>query len=141
MEISQIDIHELLPQQEPFVMISRLTKNDETHTTSELDIRKENLFVDDDRFSSPGLIEHIAQTCAARLGYQNRYVLNRPVQLGFIGAVRNFEVTRLPHVGQTIETRIEPMGEILGMTLVRGTVSCEGEAIATTELKIAIQEN
>lgn len=138
--LHQIDVHELLPQQEPFVMVSRLTENDTTHTTSELDILPSNLFVDDDHFTAPGLIEHIAQTCAARLGYVNKYVLHRPVQLGFIGAVRQFEVFRLPHTGQTIQTRIEVMGEVLGMTLVSSTTRCEGEVVATTELKIAIQD-
>ena len=36
--LRQIDVHELLPQQEPFVMIGRLTHFDEVRTVSETTI-------------------------------------------------------------------------------------------------------
>ena len=54
--LRQIDVHELLPQQEPFVMIGTLTHFDETRTVSETTIAADNIFVDDGRFSASGLI-------------------------------------------------------------------------------------
>lgn len=138
-QLSQIDIHELLPQQEPFVMIGKLTHFDQTLTVTETLVQEENIFVDGGRFSAAGLMENIAQTCAARIGYANKYILKKDIQLGFIGAVRNFEVKALPKVGDTIVTRVEVKEEIFGMTLAYATIECDGEVLVSTEMKIAIK--
>lgn len=138
--LAAIDIHELLPQQEPFVMVDRLTAFDEKLTVTETDISEGNIFVDNGRLSASGLIENIAQTCAARIGYVNKYILKKGVQIGFIGAIRNLEVESLPQVGETVETRVEVIEEVFGMTLANATVRCGGETIATTEMKIAVKE-
>lgn len=138
-QLRQIDIHELLPQQEPFVMIGKLTHFDQTLTVTETLVQEENIFVDGGRFSAAGLMENIAQTCAARIGYANKYILKKDIQLGFIGAVRNFEVKALPKVGDIIVTRVEVKEEIFGMTLAYATIECDGEVLVSTEMKIAIK--
>lgn len=138
-QLRQIDIHELLPQQEPFVMIGKLIHFDQTLTVTETLVQEENIFVDDGRFSAAGLMENIAQTCAARIGYANKYILKKDIQLGFIGAVRNFEVKALPKVGDIIVTRVEVKEEIFGMTLAYATIECDGEMLVSTEMKIAIK--
>ena len=86
--LRQIDIHELLPQQEPFVMIGTLTCFDEVRTVTETTIAADNIFVDDGRFSASGLIENVAQTCAARIGFLNKYILGNGITIGVIVAVR-----------------------------------------------------
>lgn len=138
-QLRQIDIHELLPQQEPFVMIGKLIHFDQTLTVTETLVQEENIFVDGGRFSAAGLMENIAQTCAARIGYANKYILKKDIQLGFIGAVRNFEVKALPKVGDTIVTHVEVKEEIFGMTLAYATIECDGEVLVSTEMKIAIK--
>jgi 3-hydroxymyristoyl/3-hydroxydecanoyl-(acyl carrier protein) dehydratase len=47
MELEKIDIHELLPQQEPFVMVDTLTFFDEKETSTTFTIREDNIFVED----------------------------------------------------------------------------------------------
>ena len=138
-QLRQIDIHELLPQQEPFVMIGKLIHFDQNMTVTETLVQEENIFVDGGRFSAAGLMENIAQTCAARIGYANKYILKKDIQLGFIGAVRNFEVKALPKVGDTLVTRVEVKEEIFGMTLAYATIECDGEVLVSTEMKIAIK--
>lgn len=138
-QLRQIDIHELLPQQEPFVMIGKLIHFDQNMTVTETLVQEENIFVDGGQFSAAGLMENIAQTCAARIGYANKYILKKGIQLGFIGAVRNFEVKALPKVGDTIVTRVEVKEEIFGMTLAYATIECDGEVLVSTEMKIAIK--
>lgn len=138
--LRQIDIHELLPQQEPFVMIGRLTHFDRVFTVTETVVDEQNMFVEDGRFSATGLMENIAQTCAARIGYVNKYILKKGIQLGFIGAVRNFEVLDLPQVGEMITTTVEVKEEIFGMTLASATVTCNGKTLVQTEMKIAVKE-
>lgn len=137
--LRRIDIHTLLPQQEPFVMVGCLIQIDEKSFATETVVKAENIFVDDGRLSASGLIENIAQTCAARIGFVNKYILKKGIQIGFIGAVRNLEVVKLPKVGQTITTKVEVVEEVFGMTLANATVTCEGETLVTTEMKIAVK--
>ena len=132
-----IDILELLPQRPPFVMVDHLVDYSETQTTCELTIRKDNVFCENGEFAAAGLIEHIAQTCAARLGYYNKYVLKVGVRLGFIGEVKDLEIVRLPRESETLSTTIVVMQEIFDVTLVNAEVRVGTEVIATTRLKIA----
>ena len=137
--LRSIDIHELLPQQEPFVMVNRLTHVDDVRTVSETLIREDNIFVDGGRFSASGLVENIAQTCAARIGFVNKYIYRRDIQVGVIGAVKNLQVLALPKAGQTIVTTVDVIQELFGMTLASATVACEGETLVTTQIKIAVR--
>lgn len=121
-------------------MVGSLVHIDEKCFATETLVKAGNIFVDDDRFSASGLIENIAQTCAARIGFVNKYILKKGIQLGFIGAVRNLEILALPRTGQTIRTTVEVVEEVFGMTLAHATVTCDGETLVTTEMKIALKE-
>lgn len=138
--LRSIDIHELLPQQEPFVMVSRLVHFDAVRTICEMDIKADNIFVEDGCFSVSGMIENIAQTCAARIGYVNKYIVKKAVQTGFVGAIRNLEVMGLPEVGQQIETIVDVIEEVFGMTLVSAVIKQGNRTLVTTEMKIALKE-
>ena len=138
--LRQIDIHTLLPQQEPFVMIGSLTYFDERRTITETTIKEDNIFVDDGLFSASGLIENIAQTCAARIGFVNKYILKKGIQIGFIGAIRNLELFRLPQAGETITTTMDIVDEVFGMILAQARVTCGEETLVSTEIKIALKE-
>lgn len=138
--LRSIDIHELLPQQEPFVMIGALIHYDEIDTITETAVKEENIFVTGGEFSAAGVMENIAQTCAARIGYINKYILLKGIQVGYIGDIRKFEVHRLPKVGETIRTAIHVMGEVGGLTLAKATVSVGEELLITTEVKIAVKD-
>lgn len=139
-----IDVHTILPQQEPFVMIGVLTHFEMNTTTTETEIKATNIFVDDGKFSASGIMENIAQTCAAREGFYNKYILHKDVQIGFIGAVRDYKILALPPVGLTITTRIDILEEVFGMTLARAMVTfVQGEdtvVAATAEVKLAVRE-
>ena len=138
--LRQIDVHELLPQQEPFVMIGKLVCFDQTLTVTEMIVEDDNIFVEDGYMSAPGLMENVAQTCAARIGYVNKYILKKGIQIGFIGAVRNFEIKQLPAVGEVLVTRVVVKEEIFGMTLAEAVIECNGKVLASTEIKIAVKD-
>ena len=114
-----------------------MTDYSETQSSCDLTIRPDNVFCENGAFASSGLIEHIAQTCAARLGYYNKYVLKTGVRLGFIGEVKDLDIVRLPREGETIETTIVVVQEIFDVTLVTAEVRVGTEVVATTRLKIA----
>ncbi|MBO4596498.1 MAG: pseudouridylate synthase [Bacteroidaceae bacterium] len=136
-----IDIHELLPQQEPFVMISSLVRFDMQTTVTETVVSADNLFVEDGVFTAPGIVENIAQTCAARIGYVNKYILKKGIQLGFIGAIRDLKVKDLPKVGERITTSISVIDSVFGMTLVDAVVMNNGAEVASAQMKIAVKES
>ena len=140
MEFEKIDIHELLPQQEPFVMVENLRHFDMEKTITTTEIVSDNIFVENGVFTASGIIENIAQTCAARIGYVNKYILKKGIQLGFIGAIRALNLYRCPKVGEVIETSIVTIEEIFGMTLVTASVKAGDEIIAESEMKIALSE-
>ena len=135
--IDDITLKELIPQRPPFVMIDRLLSCDMVVTTTTLEVREDNLFVANGRFLAEGLMENIAQTCAARMGYIN---LNRgdKVKIGVIGAVSNFEVFRTPKVGEHIVTTIEVEEELFQITLVKAFIKCDDELLAQSNMKIAL---
>ena len=135
-----IDVHDLLPQQEPFVMIGSLVHLDKILTVTETEVQADSIFVDQNHFSASGLMENIAQTCAARIGYINKYILKKGIQLGFIGAVRNFEVISLPEVGDVITTRVEVKEEVFGMTLAEAVIMCGDKVLVTSDMKIAVKQ-
>jgi len=142
--LRSIDVHTILPQQEPFVMIGVLTHFEMDTSTTETTIAASNIFVDDGRFSASGLMENIAQTCAARVGYYNKYVLHKDVQTGFIGAIRDYRILSLPPVGSTITTRVDILEEVFGMTLARAEVTYqqhdETVVAASADIKLAVRE-
>lgn len=137
--LRSIDVHTVLPQQEPFVMIGKLIHFELTTSTTETTIADSNIFVDGGKFSASGMMENIAQTCAARIGFYNKYILKKDVQVGFIGAVRNYVVEELPSVGSTIYTKVDILEEIFGMTLANAEVVCDGRVIATAEIKLSVR--
>lgn len=137
--LRSIDVHAILPQQEPFVMIGTLTSFEMTTSTTETEIKGENIFVDNGTFSASGLMENIAQTCAARIGFYNKYILKKDVQVGFIGAIRNYVVNELPKVGSTIITKVDILEEVFGMTLANAEVRCGDRVLATAEIKLSIR--
>lgn len=133
--IENVSVMELLPQRPPFVMIDRLLSCEETITTTLLEVREENVFVVGNHLSAEGLVENIAQTCAARIGY-----LNDSVKLGVIGAVSNFEVFRTPRLGEHILTTIDVLEEMFNITLVKAVVKCGDEILAQSSMKIALMD-
>lgn len=86
--VSSIDIHTLLPQQEPFVMIDKMEHFDMQSVVTSTTINESNIFVENQHMSASGLTENIAQTCAARIGYINKYILRKAIQIGFVGAIK-----------------------------------------------------
>ena len=137
--LRSIDIHTVLPQQEPFVMVGTMVHFELGTSTTETVISPSNIFVRDGEFTAPGIMENIAQTCASRIGFYNKYILHKDVQIGFIGAIRDYVVNRLPSVGSTIVTTVDVLEEVFGMTLASATVVCEGETVATAQIKLAVK--
>lgn len=135
-----IDVQELLPQQAPFVMIDSLTHFDMTVISTALTIQEDNIFVENGVFTEAGIIESIAQTCAARMGYINKYILKNGIKLGFIGAIKNLVIEKCPQTGDKIAIAVEVKNEIFSVILASATVTCRKDLIASCEMKISLSD-
>jgi 3-hydroxymyristoyl/3-hydroxydecanoyl-(acyl carrier protein) dehydratase len=130
---SVIKILELLPQRPPFIMVEKLLFCDLEKTKTSLSIKNDNIFVENNHFSQSGIIENVAQTCAARLGYLNR---NQPVKIGMIGSINDFEFSGvLPRAGQEIITEINVEAEVGQVILLNASVLCNENIVVTGKMK------
>ena len=144
MRYANINIQELLPQRPPFIMVDALTHFDEVVTRTRLQVRAENIFVEGAELTESGVMENIAQTCAARMGYINKFLKSDSesgkVKIGFIGAIKNLVIENLPTVGDTLNTTIEVVSEIFALTLVNAKVEVGEKLMASCEMKISLTD-
>ena len=137
--LETINVLDLLPQRPPFIMIDRLVFSDEVVTTTKFLVRSDNIFMEGDVLNACALVENIAQTCAARMGYIN-YVNHEKVRIGFIGSVRNLNILRPVRLGELLTTSIEVKEEVMQLTLVEASVKVGDETVVTAEMKIALSD-
>lgn len=128
-----------IPHREPFVMVDNLISATRERFESDFQITADNVLVQDGYFQETGLIEHIAQTCAASFGYLDASEGGEP-KVGFIGAVSKVVVTELPPVGATIRTVVTPLHQLGNIYLVKGESSLDGRILLGCELKIVVSE-
>ena len=140
MGCKEVDIIKIIPQKPPFVMVDKLLYCDHQTTKTALTVRDENIFCENGLLTEAGLIENIAQTCAARMGNLNSESGNNSVKIGFIGVIRNMEFIRLPKVGETLVTQVDLMEEVFQLSLVNATVKIGDEVITSCEMKISISD-
>ena len=135
-----IDAGEILPQREPFVFVDRLVHYDERETVTAFTVPAEHLLVADGYLTAPGILENMAQSSAARIGYLCKFILHVPVRVGYIGAIRKFRVYRLPAVGETLTTTILFREDVFGISLVDAVVRVGEDLIAEASLKTTLGE-
>ena len=134
--ISQENILDYIPQKPPIVMVSELLTNSETQTVSKLYLTADNMFCANGVFTEPGLIE----TAALRMGYAASQLSgDAEPPVGFIGAVSKLKIHNLPADNATLQTTVDVLNDIFGITLIKGTSRINDEVMAECEMKIVIQ--
>jgi predicted hotdog family 3-hydroxylacyl-ACP dehydratase len=139
MDLPVEDIVHLIPQKPPFVMVSRLLHVNETVTRSSFVINPYNVFVKNGIFQEAGLMENIAQTAALRSGYI-ACVESKPVEVGYIGAIKDFEIFKLPKQGDELVTEITIENQVFNVTVLSGKVWHNNMLIAQCEMKVFMND-
>lgn len=139
-QFEDIDILEIIPQREPFVFVDKLLELNNRDSVTEYTVREDNLFVENGFLSTAGLVEIMAQSCAARTGYIAKYILKVPVKIGIIGNVRNLKVYRNPSAGETLRIRVHLVEDVFGISLDDVVVSSGTGIVASASLKNAVKE-
>ena len=143
-EAQNISLVSMIPQKPPMVMVGEHVSTNGNKTISSFEIEADNIFCEDGLFTEPGLIEHMAQTAALRMGYlaaKNSSGATKQSGVGYIGAIKNLVIFKLPKVGQTILTELSVEREIMDFLVVKTKVTSEGQPIAECEMKIFQEKN
>lgn len=133
-------IWDFIPQRPPFVFVDTLLSVDEEKTVSSYTVAEESLMLEGDYLSEGGLVENIAQTAAAGVGY-DCLTNNKPVVPGFIGAVKKLQVFDLPAVSETLTTTVAVVTKVMHATIIKGEVRVGETLLALCEMNIFLQES
>lgn len=131
------EVRDLIPQKTPFVMIDKMYYFSGDKIVSGFTISEENIFSFNSLFTASGLIENMAQTVALHTGYQY-FLKNKPAPTGYIGAIKKVEIMEFPKVNDSLKTTVFIVHEIMGFTIVKSQVECNGKVIATSEMKTVL---
>ncbi|MEO7263983.1 MAG: 3-hydroxyacyl-ACP dehydratase [Ferruginibacter sp.] len=118
-------------------MVDKLLVSDDSITRSSFLVRENNIFVENEMLKEPGLIENIAQTAAARAGYTAQMEL-KPVQVGYIAAIKNLQINNFPKINDEIITEISIENQIFNVSFISGKITCNEQLLAHCEMKIFI---
>ena len=136
MELDQFEMTSLIPQRPPFMMVDKILSCDDTDAVTEFLVRQDNILLDDNKLSSAGIVENMAQSCAARMGCVN-LLHNRPIKLGFIGEIKNLKIYRQPMLNDHLITEVHILMDVFDMTLASVCTKVNGEVIAEARMKLA----
>jgi len=136
MDFRDIPIVKLIPQRSPMIMVDKMLSCDENNAVAEFTIRQDNILLGDKSFSAPGIVENMAQSCAARMGCVD-LLHGEPIKLGYIGEVRNAIITYYPHCGEILHTYIHVIEDMFNVLLADVLVKIDGKTIATAQIKVS----
>ena len=131
------DILHIIPQRPPFVFVDEVSFADEQRAEICYTITEDCPLVNNRQLPLAGVLEHVAQSCAARIGYLQS-TQNEPIRIGYIGAVKKIELKRIPIVGERLLTKVMLLENVLDISLLQCDTFIEGELIAQTTLKLAL---
>lgn len=134
----ETDILPYIPQRSPFVMVDTLEHCDDNGAVTKFVIKIDNIFIRNGNLTEPALIENIAQTAAAHKG-RLCSEQNKPVPIGFIGAVENLKISKLPKIGDTLYSTVTIINQVLNATIIAGKIVVNGNELASCKMKIFVQ--
>ena len=135
-----IALEKLIPQRSPIVMVDGLLEVEAERAVTSFTVRSDNYFIDTDGcLAEAGLIEHIAQSASAFVGYKAVEKGADAPPVGYIGEVKRFECRFRPRTGDRLLTVVSVMAEAEGVILIQGTTRTDGGIAAETQMKVYVK--
>jgi len=117
--------------------IDALTDCTETTARATASFNAEHFVVVDGAVIETALIECVAQTVAAALGHRALASgKTGAASNGMLAAVSNFKILSRPPLEKSLTIEVRELKRLGPMLLIAGTVSCNGQVIATGELSL-----
>ncbi|RMG82827.1 MAG: hypothetical protein D6714_10725 [Bacteroidetes bacterium] len=128
-------IIQFLPHRAPMIMVDTLLDHNQPGIRTQFTIQSDNIFVEDGLFTTPGIIENIAQSVAADAGRKARMNAQNP-PVGFLAGIKRLKVYQLPTVGSTITTEVHLHSQARNIGIFRGRVYCNDTCLIECEVTI-----
>lgn len=137
--VTKENILNYIPQRDPICLVHSIYESTEQRVKTGFTVEANHFFVSDNKLSEAGIIENLAQSCAAQAGYMCS-LRNMPPKIGFIANIKDLQIHSLPPVNSEVITEVNLKAFVMNVTLVIATSTCNGERVADCEMKIFIQE-
>jgi len=140
--VSSLDaICRLIPQRPPFILVDELISFQPDGVVAGFRVPEGHILISADGYlTESGVVEHFAQAIALYQGYDYFLRHERP-PVGYIGSIKNFEISALPKIGDVLETHIRVLQQLFGVTAVRGEVRLLDQVIAIGEMRTVIAKD
>ena len=139
--MATLPIERYLPQKHPFIMVDEICEADEKRCDTTTLIREKNILVKNHHFIEAGIIENIAQSCASHIGYVEIHIKKCPaIRVGMVALVKNLEITRLPSVGERINTNIMRTEDFGDVSVYSAKISSANEVICSGEFSVVLTD-
>ena len=125
-DCTHIPVGNILLQTPPFRFVDTLVSFEREEVETAYTVPAEGPLVEAGHLTEAGLVENMAQSSAARIGY--------------LGQVKNLIINRLPSSGERLSTFVKVRQDIFGITLVDAEVRCGEETVATAAIKTALRD-
>ena len=147
---TDINVLDLLPQRPPFIMVDKLTHFEPKSAKTVFTVRADNMFCVDGVMEESGLVENIAQTCAAYTGFKQHLGNDGfgiagddkrdEIKIGVIAMINALDITRRPVAGEVLDTSISIEDEVFSTTIVSADVKIAGDTVATCRMKLFLTD-
>lgn len=129
-----------IPQRPPIVLIDRIYTCDGDTIITGFDIKSTHIFTQNNQLTESGIIENMAQSAAARAGYEAVKNNSKPA-VGFIGNIKDLLIHYLPDAGQELLTEVVTKTQVMNVSIIEARSYCQGKPVAVCEMKIFLQDN
>lgn len=144
----RIEIQNYLPHRAPMLMVDYILSIDTESVQTIFKIEKDNIFIDNGRFSESGLVENAAQTCSAIVAksflFKEDGSEDKSIALiGFISSIRTVKIYKLPVTGSEITTQATLISrfdtEHYTTSMMSCRIFCGEELLLEGEINLLIQ--
>lgn len=131
------DIASLIPQRPPIMMVSEYGYEDSDNGWSKLNIAEDNIFLDNEgHIRAEGLLEHIAQTAAAHIGFKH-LLAGEEVGVGFIGDIKRCSINGpMPAAGDSVKTSIKIVSQVGNITMISAETRLNDNVVVSCRMKL-----
>jgi predicted hotdog family 3-hydroxylacyl-ACP dehydratase len=136
-------LERLLPHHPPMILIDRLLEANEQETVCEVTITPESMFLEAAGVPAFVGLEYLAQSIAARIGYQH-YLAHEPITVGLLMGTHRLETgCQFFELGQTLRIHVAHVWGTLELRRFRCTMTSAsiGIVLQHAELHICKPKN
>ncbi len=134
-------VEKLIPQRPPMQLIDEVVDITDNSIQTKLEIRPDNIFLSGGRLENCALIECLAQSTAALLGYRT-HGGNTPPAIGFLVGMQNIRFTSAAiRIGDVLLINVIETAAISNYGMYRGQVFLDRSEVCSGTLKLFSREN